>query len=112
MSTNVTGLRAHRSPQNLEMDLAWQELMAITDLQVCILEHPAINNHTIKACGKYLPIYVKQFFWENTANPFYTRCPNEKPAYNIFLMHTHIVFRPATMGQLSGARIKADKERR
>ncbi|XP_057176046.1 transcription factor NF-E2 45 kDa subunit isoform X2 [Triplophysa rosa] len=33
MSTNVTGLRAHRSPQNLEMDLAWQELMAITDLQ-------------------------------------------------------------------------------
>lgn len=34
MSTNVTGLRTHRSPQNLEMDLAWQELMAITELQV------------------------------------------------------------------------------
>lgn len=34
MSTNVTGFRAHRSPQHLEMDLAWQELMAITDLQV------------------------------------------------------------------------------
>nr|XP_005162426.1 transcription factor NF-E2 45 kDa subunit isoform X1 [Danio rerio]XP_009295312.1 transcription factor NF-E2 45 kDa subunit isoform X1 [Danio rerio] len=33
MSTNVTGLRTHRSPQNLEMDLAWQELMAITELQ-------------------------------------------------------------------------------
>ncbi|XP_077074356.1 transcription factor NF-E2 45 kDa subunit [Siphateles boraxobius] len=32
-STNVTGFRAHRSPQHLEMDLAWQELMAITDLQ-------------------------------------------------------------------------------
>ncbi|XP_067228554.1 transcription factor NF-E2 45 kDa subunit [Chanodichthys erythropterus] len=33
MSTNVTGFRAHRSPQHLEMDLAWQELMAITELQ-------------------------------------------------------------------------------
>lgn len=95
MSTNVTGFRAHRSPQNLEMDLAWQELMAITDLQVCTLEHPAVNN-------TYLPI---------TANPFSTRCPKEKAAYNIFLMHPHIVFRPATMGQLSDARIKADKER-
>jgi len=40
MSTNVTGFRAHRSPQHLEMDLAWQELMAITDLQVGTLEHP------------------------------------------------------------------------
>ncbi|XP_065141385.1 transcription factor NF-E2 45 kDa subunit isoform X1 [Paramisgurnus dabryanus] len=30
MSTNVTGFRAH---QHLEMDVAWQELMAITDLQ-------------------------------------------------------------------------------
>ncbi|XP_043080508.1 transcription factor NF-E2 45 kDa subunit [Puntigrus tetrazona] len=33
MSTNVTGFRAHRSPQHLDMDLAWQELMAITELQ-------------------------------------------------------------------------------
>ncbi|XP_051517453.1 transcription factor NF-E2 45 kDa subunit-like isoform X2 [Myxocyprinus asiaticus] len=33
MSTNVTGFQAHRSPQHLEMDLAWQELMAITELQ-------------------------------------------------------------------------------
>ncbi|XP_050951927.1 transcription factor NF-E2 45 kDa subunit [Labeo rohita] len=33
MSTNVTGFRTHRSPQHLEMDLAWQELMAITELQ-------------------------------------------------------------------------------
>lgn len=39
MSTNVTGFRAHRSPQRLEMDLAWQELMAITELQVGTLEH-------------------------------------------------------------------------
>lgn len=40
MSTNVTGFRAHRSSQNLDMDLAWQELMAITELQVGTLEHP------------------------------------------------------------------------
>uniref|UniRef100_A0A8C2H9A0 Nuclear factor, erythroid 2 n=1 Tax=Cyprinus carpio TaxID=7962 RepID=A0A8C2H9A0_CYPCA len=33
MSTNVTGFRAQRSPQHLDMDLAWQELMAITELQ-------------------------------------------------------------------------------
>ncbi|XP_026093020.1 transcription factor NF-E2 45 kDa subunit [Carassius auratus] len=33
VSTNVTGFRAHRSPQHLEMDVAWQELMAITELQ-------------------------------------------------------------------------------
>ncbi|XP_051962099.1 transcription factor NF-E2 45 kDa subunit-like [Xyrauchen texanus] len=33
MSTNATGFWAHRSPQHLEMDLAWQELMAITELQ-------------------------------------------------------------------------------
>lgn len=40
MSSNVTGFQAHRSPQHLDMDLAWQELMAITELQVSTLEHP------------------------------------------------------------------------
>lgn len=67
MSTNVTGFRAHRSPQNLEMDLAWQELMAITDLQVCLLEHMS-----------QLMLTLKKSFWENTSNAFYIRCPNKK----------------------------------
>ncbi|XP_034551660.1 transcription factor NF-E2 45 kDa subunit [Notolabrus celidotus] len=33
MSTNFPGARSHGAPQDTEMDVAWQELMAITDLQ-------------------------------------------------------------------------------
>lgn len=34
MSTNFPGARSHGAPQDTEMDVAWQELMAITELQV------------------------------------------------------------------------------
>ncbi|KAE8293488.1 Nuclear factor erythroid 2-related factor 2 [Larimichthys crocea] len=33
MSTNFPGARSHGGPQDTEMDVAWQELMAITELQ-------------------------------------------------------------------------------
>ncbi|XP_051280514.1 transcription factor NF-E2 45 kDa subunit [Dicentrarchus labrax] len=33
MSTNFPGARSHGAPQDTEMDVAWQELMAITELQ-------------------------------------------------------------------------------
>ncbi|CAJ1085161.1 transcription factor NF-E2 45 kDa subunit [Xyrichtys novacula] len=33
MSTNFPGARPHGAPQDTEMDVAWQELMAITELQ-------------------------------------------------------------------------------
>ncbi|XP_076596244.1 transcription factor NF-E2 45 kDa subunit [Chaetodon auriga] len=33
MSTNFAGARSHGAPQDTEMDVAWQELMAITELQ-------------------------------------------------------------------------------
>lgn len=33
MSTNLPGARPHGAPQDTEMDVAWQELMAITELQ-------------------------------------------------------------------------------
>ncbi|XP_074500395.1 transcription factor NF-E2 45 kDa subunit [Sebastes fasciatus] len=33
MSTNFPGARSHGAPQDTEMDAAWQELMAITELQ-------------------------------------------------------------------------------
>lgn len=34
MPTNFPGARSHGAPQDTEMDMAWQELMAITELQV------------------------------------------------------------------------------
>lgn len=34
MSNNFPGARSHGAPQDTEMDVAWQELMAITELQV------------------------------------------------------------------------------
>ncbi|XP_070696463.1 transcription factor NF-E2 45 kDa subunit [Pempheris klunzingeri] len=33
MSTNFPGARTHGAPQDAEMDVAWQELMAITEMQ-------------------------------------------------------------------------------
>nr|XP_020490696.1 transcription factor NF-E2 45 kDa subunit isoform X1 [Labrus bergylta]XP_029133416.1 transcription factor NF-E2 45 kDa subunit isoform X1 [Labrus bergylta] len=33
MSTHLSGARSHGAPQDTEMDVAWQELMAITELQ-------------------------------------------------------------------------------
>ncbi|XP_022067028.2 transcription factor NF-E2 45 kDa subunit isoform X1 [Acanthochromis polyacanthus] len=33
MQTNFPGVRSHGAPQDTEMDVAWQELMAITELQ-------------------------------------------------------------------------------
>ncbi|XP_056154354.1 transcription factor NF-E2 45 kDa subunit [Lampris incognitus] len=33
MTTNFPGARSHGTPQDTDMDLAWQELMAITELQ-------------------------------------------------------------------------------
>ncbi|XP_034392059.1 transcription factor NF-E2 45 kDa subunit [Cyclopterus lumpus] len=33
MSNNFSGARSHGAPQDTEMDVAWQELMAITELQ-------------------------------------------------------------------------------
>lgn len=36
MPTNFPGVRSHGAPQDTEMDVAWQELMAITELQVTI----------------------------------------------------------------------------
>lgn len=36
MSTNFPGARSHGAPQDTEMDVAWQELMAITELQVVL----------------------------------------------------------------------------
>lgn len=34
MSISASGFRMHRHPQDSDMDFAWQELMAITELQV------------------------------------------------------------------------------
>lgn len=34
MSTNFPGAKSHGTPQDTEMDVAWQELMAITEMQV------------------------------------------------------------------------------
>lgn len=36
MSTNFSGARSHGTPQDTEMDVAWQELMAITEMQVIL----------------------------------------------------------------------------
>lgn len=36
MSANFPGTRPHGAPQDTEMDVAWQELMAITELQVTL----------------------------------------------------------------------------
>lgn len=36
MSNNFSGARSHGAPQDTEMDVAWQELMAITELQVTL----------------------------------------------------------------------------
>lgn len=36
MSTNFPGARSHGTPQDTEVDVAWQELMAITELQVTL----------------------------------------------------------------------------
>lgn len=34
MPSNFCGARPHGAPQDTEMDVAWQELMAISELQV------------------------------------------------------------------------------
>lgn len=36
MSSNYPGARPHGAPQDTEMDVAWQELMAIPELQVTL----------------------------------------------------------------------------
>ena len=36
MSANFPGARSHGAPQDTEMDVTWQELMAITELQVTL----------------------------------------------------------------------------
>lgn len=36
MSANFPGARSHGTPQDTEVDVAWQELMAITELQVTL----------------------------------------------------------------------------
>lgn len=46
MSTNFPGAKSHGTPQDTEMDVAWQELMAITEMQVLFL----LQNVTICLC--------------------------------------------------------------
>lgn len=36
MSTNLPGARSHGAPQDTDIDVAFQELMAITELQVTL----------------------------------------------------------------------------
>lgn len=40
MPNNFPGGRSHGGPQETEMDMAWQELMAITELQVILYTKP------------------------------------------------------------------------
>lgn len=51
MPTNFPGPRSHGTLQDTEMDLAWQELMAITELQVKSPNTPSqvINSETFLA---------------------------------------------------------------
>lgn len=53
MSTNFPGARSHGTPQDTEMDVAWQELMAITELQVTLHQQ---NTEHCKNQGFYCKI--------------------------------------------------------
>lgn len=44
MTANFPGARPHGTLQDCEMDVAWQELMAITELQVAV-HHPPPNTN-------------------------------------------------------------------
>lgn len=61
MTANFPGARPHGTLQDCEMDVAWQELMAITEMQVavhnlshckdgaashlgCIIDHTSVRN--------------------------------------------------------------------
>lgn len=54
MSTNFPGARSHGTPQDTEMDVAWQELMAITELQVTL--HQQNTESTVK-----IKVFIAKF---------------------------------------------------
>lgn len=55
MSANFPGARSHGVPQDTEMDVAWQELMAITEMQVELLFF-YIMFFFYPRCSKYLTL--------------------------------------------------------
>ena len=52
MSISANGFRMHRHPQDSEMDFTWQELMAITELQVYCLNVQAEMINAVENGGR------------------------------------------------------------
>lgn len=46
MTANFPGARPHGTLQDCEMDVAWQELMAITELQVAV-DHLSLSKDSL-----------------------------------------------------------------
>ncbi|KAM3618185.1 uncharacterized protein V6R79_016838 [Siganus canaliculatus] len=53
MSTNIPGARSHGAPQDTEMDVAWQEIMAVTGLQ---FEGPGAGAYETSQCQSMEPM--------------------------------------------------------